>query len=53
MIHANPLEEIEKRKEGGWGRLTIEGCNLAWGAPIHVDAASGGLNAPFLYPKLE
>lgn len=24
-----------------------------WDTPIHVDAASGGFIAPFLYPKLE
>ncbi|CAJ1970889.1 unnamed protein product [Sphenostylis stenocarpa] len=31
----------EKNKETGWG------------TPIHVDAASGGFIAPFLYPELE
>ena len=24
-----------------------------WDTPIHVDAASGGFIAPFLYPELE
>ncbi|KAJ8621381.1 hypothetical protein MRB53_029910 [Persea americana] len=32
---------IEKNKETGWD------------TPIHVDAASGGFIAPFLYPELE
>ncbi|KAG5040760.1 hypothetical protein JHK82_012875 [Glycine max] len=27
--------------------------NLRWDTPIHVDAASGGFIAPFLYPELE
>ncbi|KAE8648289.1 glutamate decarboxylase 4 [Cucumis sativus] len=32
---------VEKNKESGWD------------TPIHVDAASGGFIAPFLYPELE
>ncbi|CAK9311393.1 unnamed protein product [Citrullus colocynthis] len=32
---------VEKNKETGWD------------TPIHVDAASGGFIAPFLYPELE
>jgi glutamate/tyrosine decarboxylase-like PLP-dependent enzyme len=27
--------------------------NFSWDTPIHVDAASGGFIAPFLYPELE
>lgn len=26
---------------------------FSWDTPIHVDAASGGFIAPFLYPELE
>ncbi|KAH1250531.1 Glutamate decarboxylase 1 [Glycine max] len=35
--------------------MSIETCNstLIWDTPIHVDAASGGFIAPFLYPELE
>ncbi|XP_057419571.1 glutamate decarboxylase 1-like [Lotus japonicus] len=32
---------LEKNKQTGWG------------TPIHVDAASGGFIAPFIYPELE
>lgn len=28
-------------------------CACRWDTPIHVDAASGGFIAPFLYPELE
>lgn len=28
-------------------------CIFRWDTPIHVDAASGGFIAPFLYPDLE
>lgn len=27
--------------------------SIRWDTPIHVDAASGGFVAPFLYPELE
>jgi len=26
-------------------------CHASWNVPIHVDAASGGFVAPFLYPE--
>jgi glutamate decarboxylase len=33
--------------------LTEKNKQTGWDTPIHVDAASGGFIAPFLYPKLE
>ncbi|WJX67023.1 glutamate decarboxylase [Trifolium repens] len=33
--------------------LTIKNKETGWDTPIHVDAASGGFVAPFLYPDLE
>ncbi|GLU18419.1 hypothetical protein SLE2022_347230 [Rubroshorea leprosula] len=33
--------------------LTKKNEETGWGTPIHVDAASGGFIAPFLYPDLE
>lgn len=33
--------------------LTAKNNETGWDTPIHVDAASGGFIAPFLYPDLE
>ncbi|KAH0860637.1 hypothetical protein HID58_088898 [Brassica napus] len=33
--------------------LVIKNRETGWDTPIHVDAASGGFIAPFLYPELE
>ncbi|KAG2542256.1 glutamate decarboxylase 1-like [Panicum virgatum] len=33
--------------------LEVKNAETGWGTPIHVDAASGGFIAPFLYPELE
>nr|XP_010932487.1 glutamate decarboxylase 4 [Elaeis guineensis] len=33
--------------------LTEKNVRTGWDTPIHVDAASGGFIAPFLYPELE
>ncbi|PIA63959.1 hypothetical protein AQUCO_00201345v1 [Aquilegia coerulea] len=33
--------------------LVQNNTNTGWDTPIHVDAASGGFIAPFLYPELE
>ncbi|XXG51327.1 hypothetical protein AAC387_Pa02g5127 [Persea americana] len=33
--------------------LTKKNTETGWDTPIHVDAASGGFIAPFLYPSLE
>ncbi|KAH1075564.1 hypothetical protein J1N35_027892 [Gossypium stocksii] len=33
--------------------LTKKNKETGWDTPIHVDAASGGFIAPFVYPKLE
>ncbi|KAJ9678071.1 hypothetical protein PVL29_022835 [Vitis rotundifolia] len=33
--------------------LTEKNKETGWGTPIHVDAASGGFIAPFLYPDLK
>ncbi|KAJ3672842.1 hypothetical protein LUZ60_006216 [Juncus effusus] len=33
--------------------LTKKNAETGWNTPIHVDAASGGFIAPFLYPELE
>ncbi|XP_031497854.1 glutamate decarboxylase 4-like [Nymphaea colorata] len=33
--------------------LTQKNKETGWNTPIHVDAASGGFIAPFLYPELE
>ncbi|WVZ92566.1 hypothetical protein U9M48_038617 [Paspalum notatum var. saurae] len=33
--------------------LTEKNKETGWNVPIHVDAASGGFIAPFLYPELE
>ncbi|KAK4427003.1 Glutamate decarboxylase [Sesamum alatum] len=33
--------------------LTKKNKETGWNTPIHVDAASGGFIAPFLYPELE
>ncbi|WVZ85835.1 hypothetical protein U9M48_032702, partial [Paspalum notatum var. saurae] len=33
--------------------LAAKNARTGWGTPIHVDAASGGFIAPFLYPDLE
>jgi len=33
--------------------LTQKNTQTGWDTPIHVDAASGGFIAPFLYPELE
>ncbi|KAF8398846.1 hypothetical protein HHK36_014710 [Tetracentron sinense] len=33
--------------------LTHKNKKTGWNTPIHVDAASGGFVAPFLYPELE
>ncbi|KAM7252184.1 hypothetical protein ACFE04_024067 [Oxalis oulophora] len=33
--------------------LTKKNAETGWETPIHVDAASGGFIAPFLYPELE
>lgn len=33
--------------------LTRKNAETGWDTPIHVDAASGGFIAPFLYPDLE
>ncbi|KAH7656140.1 Glutamate decarboxylase protein [Dioscorea alata] len=33
--------------------LTVKNTKTGWETPIHVDAASGGFVAPFLYPELE
>lgn len=33
--------------------LLIKNAETGWDTPIHVDAASGGFIAPFLYPDLE
>ncbi|XP_014517585.1 glutamate decarboxylase-like [Vigna radiata var. radiata] len=33
--------------------LTVKNKETGWDTPIHVDAASGGFIAPFLYPDLE
>uniref|UniRef100_A0A0E0KIB9 Glutamate decarboxylase n=1 Tax=Oryza punctata TaxID=4537 RepID=A0A0E0KIB9_ORYPU len=33
--------------------LTKKNAETGWDTPIHVDAASGGFIAPFLYPELE
>ncbi|KAK4782431.1 hypothetical protein SAY86_016533 [Trapa natans] len=33
--------------------LTKKNAETGWDTPIHVDAASGGFIAPFLYPDLE
>ncbi|XP_074575051.1 glutamate decarboxylase 1-like isoform X1 [Curcuma longa] len=33
--------------------LTVKNQETGWDVPIHVDAASGGFIAPFLYPELE
>ncbi|XP_042474176.1 glutamate decarboxylase-like isoform X2 [Zingiber officinale] len=33
--------------------LTAKNKEAGWDVPIHVDAASGGFIAPFLYPELE
>ncbi|KAG1358805.1 glutamate decarboxylase 4 [Cocos nucifera] len=33
--------------------LTEKNMRTGWDTPIHVDAASGGFIAPFLYPELE
>ncbi|KAL0735685.1 hypothetical protein Bca4012_011895 [Brassica carinata] len=33
--------------------LVIKNKETGWDTPIHVDAASGGFIAPFLYPELE
>jgi len=33
--------------------LTLLFIQCRWDVPIHVDAASGGFIAPFLYPELE
>ncbi|CAA3027810.1 glutamate decarboxylase-like [Olea europaea var. sylvestris] len=33
--------------------LTEKNNKMGWDIPIHVDAASGGFVAPFLYPELE
>ncbi|XP_062225768.1 glutamate decarboxylase 2-like [Phragmites australis] len=33
--------------------LTAKNKRTGWDTPIHVDAASGGFIAPFLYPELE
>ncbi|XP_031393572.1 glutamate decarboxylase 1 [Punica granatum] len=33
--------------------LTAKNKETGWDTPIHVDAASGGFIAPFLYPELE
>jgi glutamate decarboxylase len=33
--------------------LEVKNRETGWGTPIHVDAASGGFIAPFLYPELE
>ncbi|KAI3796908.1 hypothetical protein L1987_39595 [Smallanthus sonchifolius] len=43
MLHVKLLNELlmNKNKETGWN------------TPIHVDAASGGFVAPFIYPYLE
>lgn len=33
--------------------LLIKNAKTGWNTPIHVDAASGGFIAPFIYPSLE
>ncbi|KAK3142487.1 hypothetical protein QOZ80_4BG0347110 [Eleusine coracana subsp. coracana] len=33
--------------------LAVKNRRTGWDTPIHVDAASGGFIAPFLYPELE
>lgn len=33
--------------------LTKKNTETGWDTPIHVDAASGGFIAPFVYPKIE
>ncbi|CAD6263558.1 unnamed protein product [Miscanthus lutarioriparius] len=33
--------------------LTAKNAETGWDTPIHVDAASGGFIAPFIYPELE
>lgn len=33
--------------------LMVKNKRTGWNTPIHVDAASGGFIAPFLYPELE
>ncbi|BAF14829.1 glutamate decarboxylase [Oryza sativa Japonica Group] len=33
--------------------LTAKNAETGWNTPIHVDAASGGFIAPFIYPELE
>jgi glutamate decarboxylase len=41
-----PIQELNDALE----KLNVE---TGWDVPIHVDAASGGFVAPFIYPKLQ
>ncbi|XP_062111018.1 glutamate decarboxylase-like [Humulus lupulus] len=43
------FEDVKKLNE----LLTQKNKETGWDTPIHVDAASGGFIAPFLYPDLE
>ncbi|KAF4394245.1 hypothetical protein CsatB_022926 [Cannabis sativa] len=43
------FEDVKKVNE----LLTKKNKETGWDTPIHVDAASGGFIAPFLYPDLE
>nr|CAD1832897.1 unnamed protein product [Ananas comosus var. bracteatus] len=43
------FEDVKKLNE----LLTKKNQETGWDTPIHVDAASGGFIAPFLYPELE
>ncbi|KAF4394251.1 hypothetical protein F8388_005885 [Cannabis sativa] len=43
------FEDVKKVNE----LLTLKNKETGWDTPIHVDAASGGFVAPFLYPEIE
>jgi hypothetical protein len=49
------MKETEQRKtrSSGMSLPCYEYYACRWDVPIHVDAASGGFIAPFLYPELE
>ncbi|WCJ25148.1 glutamate decarboxylase [Euphorbia peplus] len=43
------FEDVKKLND----LLVAKNAETGWDTPIHVDAASGGFIAPFLYPELE
>ncbi|GER26241.1 glutamate decarboxylase [Striga asiatica] len=49
----NDLLEQKNRETGYIHNPNFKSYSFVWDTPIHVDAASGGFIAPFLYPELE